>query len=448
MSEYFQTISTPIDLSSIGLNMILERQEDLDPSYVKKFLTKISTENTNNLKVDSHKPKTTFLIDWWFFVTSSISIQGKTYKVTNHAGNGTYGATAIVKNKEGNLFALKEQISDDAKDDFTVVKEAIINYILYVSTAPGRRPFTPKIHRIFYSTRTTTEGDKKFIYILSEALSKTGYQFLSVSKNITHGSVILYSQLVERLKELYDKYKFNHGDLKPGNVMFDSQNNLRLIDFGFSRLVLNNGTVNEIIIDTTTQFTANSSKHRDLTLMAAFIRYKFKLMAPDFVDHIKDGYNCSLLNAMNEIRTNCKGHNLSNMGDVYKFLNANENPMGTFDVVLTKINPLIKGLDEKANTLATIYKKNPDPSQPLPGQPSQPPNTLAAALEGGGGGGGGGGEVIEAGIPPTSKLPHYQGGAKVKRKNKSNRIYRNYGKFSSYRKSKRVTKRRHSLSLG
>jgi serine/threonine protein kinase len=337
-------------------------------------------------------------------------------------------------------------------------------------------------------------GEKKYIYILSEALSKTGYQFLSVSKNITHGSVILYSQLVERLQELYKKYNFNHGDLKPGNVMFDSQNNLRLIDFGLSRLVLNKDDMStKIIIDTTTQFTANSSEHRDLTLMAALIRYNFKLMIKDFVDDIETGYGCLLSRAMNGDRAYCNGQNVSDIGDVYIHINNYKNKNGTFESVLKKITPLIEGLDEKAKTLATIYKENPDPSQLLPGQPSQPPKTLAAALEGGGGGGGGGGEVIEADTPPTSiewssldptnfdpitpvtpvtpiglseagtpltpgiwspqnfkplKLPNYQGGAKVKRKTKSKRIYRNYGKLSSYRKSKRVTKRRHSCSLG
>lgn len=420
MSEYFQTISTPIDLSPIGLDMTLKTQEDLDPSYVKNFLTKITTVDKSLNTLESVKGP-----DVDTFVSGSIEIDGNVYEFHSHAGNGSYGATAIVQN-EGNLFALKEQISDGDNDDFTVVKEAIINYILYLSTAPGRRPFTPKIHRIFYSTRTTTEGDKKSIYILSEALSFTGYYFLSSINNITDGSVILYSQLVERLKELYDKYEFNHGDLKPGNVMFDSQKNLRLIDFGFSRLVLNKDMSTKIIIDTT-KYTSYSSKFRDLTLMAVLIRYNFEPRIPDFVDDIETGYSCenrktldktSLSQAINKIPTSCYGHNISNWEDVYKFINTYENIKGTFESVLTTITPLIEGLRSKPNDeyeFATIYKENPDPSQPLPEQPSQPPNTLAEALEGGGGAKRG---------PKTVK----RGGAKVKRKTKSKRIYRNYGK--------------------
>jgi serine/threonine protein kinase len=427
MSEYFQTISTPIDLSSIGLNMILETQDDLKKendlyrSYVKKFLTKITTVDKSLNTLESVKGP-----DVDTFVSGSIEIVGNVYEFHSHAGNGSYGATAIVQN-EGNLFALKEQISDDDKDDFTVVKEAIINYILYESTAPGRRPFTPKIHRIFYSTRTTTEGDKKSIYILSEALSFTGYYFLSGINNITDGSVILYSQLVERLRELYDKYEFNHGDLKPGNVMFDSQKNLRLIDFGFSRLVLNKDDMSTKIIIDTTEYTSYSSKFRDLTLMAVLIRYNFKPMIPDFVDDIETGYSCenretldktSLSQAMNNIPTRCYGNNISNWENVYKFINTYVNTKGTFESVLATITPLIEDLRSKPDDeyeFATIYKENPDPSQPLPEQPSQPPNTLAEALEGGGG--------ANRGPKPVKR-----GGAKVKRKTKSKRIYRNYGK--------------------
>ena len=418
MSVYFQTITTPIDLRPIGLDMTLNTQED-----VENFLTKITTVDKSLNTLASLK-----FPDGDTFFSGSIEIDGNMYTFSRHAGNGGYGATAIVQNKEGHFFALKEQISDGRDNDNLVVKEAIINYILYLSTAPGRRPFTPKIHRIFYSTRTTTEGDKKSIYILSESLSITGFTFLA-SVDKTDGSVILYSQLVERLKELFKIYNFNHGDLKPANVMFDYQGNLRLIDFGFSRLVLNKGSDNEILIETSTVFTANSSDYRDLTFMAASIRYSFKNETEDFVDTIEKGYGCSLSQVMMSHYRNCNRTYLSNMQDVYIHINNFINQKGKFDTVLPIITPLIEDLKSKPNqehTLATIYKTNPDPSQPLPEQPS--PKTLAEALEGGGG--------ANRGPKPVKR-----GGAKVKRKTKSKRIYRNYGK------SRRKTTRIHSSFL-
>lgn len=116
MSVYFQTITTPIDLSPIGLDMTLNTQKD-----VENFLTKITTVDTSLNTLASFK-----FPDGDTFFSGSIEIDGNTYTFSRHAGNGTYGATAIVQNKEGHLFALKEQISDGGDDDFTVVKEAII----------------------------------------------------------------------------------------------------------------------------------------------------------------------------------------------------------------------------------------------------------------------------------------------------------------------------------
>jgi serine/threonine protein kinase len=377
MAAQFQDISR-LDCSEIDIsfNLTAGTVTELDD---EDFLTsvKIIAEADNNLQaVRDRKNKLVFIAQTKTDV-SKIIIKGEEYRVIGHAGNGTYGATCIVAkdNPDGteSRFVLKEQTS--TTDDLRIIKEAIINFALNkVST------FFPKIYSVFYSVR----NGKDRLYFLCECLAVDGLKLLNAAPNVTKGNIILwiFRELLDRLKELFVNYAFNHGDLKLSNVMVDHNNQLRLIDFGLSRIVLDNLQAGKVIIEPST-FNTTSSASKDLTLMATTTNLSFKSYLVDpcktFIDTIDNGFNCRVYpkpwllwptlplsdaNAGKQIQ--CGTDILKSASDVYLYNNTHINPAGTFYIVrnsykgwalLTPPNLTAMGFRPKASP-------SPRPSQP------------------------------------------------------------------------------------
>ena len=403
----FQDIPFPLDCGPIGLAFTLSAgtvteldDEDFLPSV------KIIAEADNNLQAVTDFANNLVFIAQTVTDVSKITIDGEDYRVIGHAGNGTYGATCIVArdNLDGteSRFVLKEQASSSTApdEDLAIIKEAIINFALNKATVGY--PFFPTIHKVFYSTRNGT----KCLYCLIDLLAVDGQKLINTAPDrISKGHVIiwLFQQLIGRLQELFVRFSYNHGDLKPANIMVDHNNQLRLIDFGMSRMELKDS--GSPVIITHSVFNTKSSDTKDLTLMAISINYSFNSFLVDpcktFIDTIDNGFKCTTnvwvspalvpLSTAFNTAIKCRGQVLRNLGDAYMFNDTNNNPAGSFDVVGASLSSI-----------------------------QVPPVNLAAM---------GFRPIMLA--APQGPRPSQPGGAKLRRKTKSKRLYRKHGTIYS-----------------
>jgi len=464
----FLDVALPIDFRQMGINFTID-------SSMMGTISQIMRDNGWNVdndivRVPDADNNLSAVIpagstDLVFVPNTTCIIDGATYKVISHSGNGSFGATCIVAREEGGnelRFALKEQKAD--YNPLDIVKEAMANYFLN-QVDDKANPFFPKIYKLFRSRRRngSNSGDK--IYILMDLLAVDGHKFLQVLNSRSQadtGAVILFDQLAEPLKELYEKYEYNHGDLKPGNVMFGHDNRLRLIDFGFTRI-----RIGGVIIQHD-DFNKESNESQDLTQMAALIRYGFTIRmlgrAGNFIEDINTGYGCILSDAANEKSVVCKCPatnvtiNISNMGELYELCDTCENPAGTFDKVIPKIKRFgaIPPVDlPKLGFLFSLLVKPVAPSgggggglPPLaPGLPPRPPAALRIVA--GAGGGRGGPQLPAVWLPPPSPRTivgfildlltgQLFGGAKLRRNKKTRRISNKNVSKRRNRKSRRI----------
>ena len=400
----FQDITLPLDCTPIGLNFILTSGTvaELDK---QAFLTNVMRVPDADNRLQAARPVNDLIfIAQTDTVVSNITINGENYRVIGHAGNGTYGATCIVAkdNPDGteSRFVLKEQTSSHYRDDLRVIKEAIINFAL--NKAPVGHPFFPTIYSVFYSTRNSQPR----LYCLIDLLAVDGYKLINTAPDpVSKSNVIfwLFSHLIDRLQELYVKFSYNHGDLKPANVMVDHNNQLRLIDFGMSRMELvdSSGPVTLEL----SEFNTRSSNTKDLTLMAIMTNYSFKTFinaaCTTFLDTIDNGFNCKTnvwvssaapLSAAITTPIKCGTQVLRNMGDAYKFNDTHDNPTGSFVTVRASC-PSVPPVDLAAMGFT-----------PMPLMGPQGPRPVVVLLPG----------------------PSQPGGAKLRRKTKSKRLYRKY----------------------
>ena len=347
LAPRFRDVALPIDFNPMGIDFTID--SSMNGTISKIMIEKGWVVDKDIVRVPDADNKLSALIpagstDLVFVPNTTCIIGGATYRVISHAGNGSYGATCIVAREEGGnelRFALKEQ--EAGYNLLDIVKEAMANHFLNLVDDPAK-PFFPKIYKLFRSSRRngSNPGDK--IYILMDLLAVDGHKFLQVlnSRKQAHvGVVILFDQLAEPLKELYEKYEYNHGDLKPSNVMFGHDNRLRLIDFGLTRI-----RIGGVIIQHDA-FNKESNASQDLTQMAALIRDSFTPtmlgVASKFIEDINTGYHCILSDATNGKSVYCKcpatkvTNKISDMGGLYKLCDTCENQAGTFDKVIPEI---------------------------------------------------------------------------------------------------------------
>jgi hypothetical protein len=365
-------VRLPLDLNAIGLNFTLTPASVAELDNPVLILPLVSTVPVNNLDARFINGKIIFKAHAAALAGSYITIDGVTYRVIAHAGNGTYGATCIVARDIDGVrekrFVLKEQNSS-AVTDIAFVKEAIINHVIYQATSPPNgaaagnyKPFAGQVHKLFYSVR---DGFKR-IYCLIDLLAIDAHKYLQASvmddADIFSRSAAIYNifkQYIYRLRQLYEMYKYSHGDFKPDNVMFDHADNLRLIDFGFSKITLKD-TADipiPITIITNPEFNNLDNTSQDNTNMAAFIRmtHNLGLAGPPmvllssyhFIRGIVYGYGRNLTACREQGGVYCNivdaagvithSYHLAGIGDMYKICDLHENPAGTFDSVIAAL---------------------------------------------------------------------------------------------------------------
>jgi hypothetical protein len=197
------------------------------------------------------------------------------YYILGTIGAGAYGKIYLLQNKITKyvLKAQKYDSTDAAKQAQTLktmLKEAIIHFILYKNNSTN----FPKIFQIawtdthFYIVMEYLDPDMGSIlndYPLYKTIAnKEKDEYMIFSCNIT-------TKVAKILKPLQESLNYSHGDVHFGNLYLGKDNNIKLLDFGFSTIEL--GTNRIITNDLNTHYKTG----KDITILTRTILYHLKM---------------------------------------------------------------------------------------------------------------------------------------------------------------------------
>jgi serine/threonine protein kinase len=167
-----------------------------------------------------------------------------TFTVEKEIGKGSYGTVYNVRDKKGNVSALKVIVVED--DDLEkrkrhflqAVEEAVVNILLFKESA--QRSHGPYVQEL-YEVGCVEEEDKTTIYLRVEYLDKTLGQMLSGHSQAFNDRFVpsMLMNLAAILAFFKERLQMNHRDLKSDNIMFVKKKgkwSMRLIDFGLTCL--------------------------------------------------------------------------------------------------------------------------------------------------------------------------------------------------------------------
>lgn len=159
---------------------------------------------------------------------SYIDINSVRYTVLNHISEGTFGRLCRVTDGTTE-YALKEQRCMDMDNVIAVTNEILCQHIVSQNTYKGT-PLAPKIISTYFDTTSLT------VFMVMELMGKTVGNYFISEATLPQWFRYVLDTLADYLGYLQSTLRFTHGDLKHDNVMFDSTNTMRMIDFGFTRL--------------------------------------------------------------------------------------------------------------------------------------------------------------------------------------------------------------------
>lgn len=160
------------------------------------------------------------------------------YQIIKKLGNGTFGITYLVQDKNGDNYALK--VIDVAKaqrtglDTYNLQEE--VQTLIELSSDPHCYPYIA----CYYEYYTTKFRGRNSVCILSEYVN--GPTLEEMIERMNESQYVLSEeqlwryiyQIISAINYIH-KMGYAHRDIKPGNIMFDTMNNqMKLIDFGFA----------------------------------------------------------------------------------------------------------------------------------------------------------------------------------------------------------------------
>lgn len=336
-------IPLPLDFRPMGITLRLDyaNRADLDnPALFGQLAAIPPADNQLSWAIDA-TGRTVFRAHG-LALNSYIKVTGLMFRVISHIGNGAFGTTCrVARDDPANPaqevhYVLKEiNVSADPVKNLNVVKEAIINKIVHGALIPS---CAPDVHVIFTGIR----GGQARIYIISELLSITSGQYIAgMGAARRLGAVsTLYGGLVNRLRVLYEAFRFNHGDFHAENSMFGFDDRPYIIDFGYAQITLPAANGNVIVINTNSGANTVPNRSKDLSLMTASLLRGYPALAAAHrtAAFIKSGYGCDWIDTYsNDTPRMCGNMPIANGWDVYKLLDVLENPRGKFSDVTANI---------------------------------------------------------------------------------------------------------------
>lgn len=163
------------------------------------------------------------------FFASSGPTESQRYKLTEVIGKGSYGvvASAIDQFHQGEKVAIKKitNVFDHVSDATRILREIKLLRLL-------RHPDIVEIKHIMLPP---SSRDFKDIYVVFELMETDLHQVIKANDDLTpeHHQFFLY-QMLRGLKYIHSARVF-HRDLKPKNILANSDCKLKICDFGLAR---------------------------------------------------------------------------------------------------------------------------------------------------------------------------------------------------------------------
>ena len=164
----------------------------------------------------------------------------KTFKISDHfLGKGLTGVVRTGSNSKGELFAIKSIWKADVAQNELFKKEVEISLMV-------ENDNIVKCYEIY--------EDNSFIHFVLELLQGGDlfdHIINSPNRKLDENEVIeLLYQMLQALRYLHYDLKVAHRDIKPENFLLINKNGkniIKLIDFGFSTFLPENGYMNELL---------------------------------------------------------------------------------------------------------------------------------------------------------------------------------------------------------
>ena len=160
-------------------------------------------------------------------------IESQRYKLTEVIGKGSYGvvASAVDQFNHGDKVAIKKitNVFDHVSDATRILREIKLLRLL-------RHPDIVEIKHIMLPP---SQKDFKDIYVVFELMETDLHQVIKANDDLTpeHHQFFLY-QMLRGLKYIHSARVF-HRDLKPKNILANSDCKLKICDFGLARPAFN-----------------------------------------------------------------------------------------------------------------------------------------------------------------------------------------------------------------
>jgi len=166
------------------------------------------------------------------FFAATGSTEAQRYKLTEVIGKGSYGVVAAaVDQYTGEKVAIKKitNVFDHVSDATRILREIKLLRLL-------RHPDIVEIKHIMLPPSST---DFKDIYVVFELMETDLHQVIKANDDLTpeHHQFFLY-QMLRGLKYIHSAKVF-HRDLKPKNILANSDCKLKVCDFGLARPAFN-----------------------------------------------------------------------------------------------------------------------------------------------------------------------------------------------------------------
>ena len=299
-------------------------------------------------------------------------INDSRYEYIGHLASGNYGDVYKVKNTTDNkIYALKRQkfkvtnITSLSNRTFKreAIQEAIVNLILYDTQGSGinENKYIGDVHKIVCRSNPTDDPIEYIrIYTVIEFFEgNTLYGYLSersTDRNMfLEQSTSFIKKIAEILKELQGSLKFTHGDFHGRNSMITNDGNIKMIDFGFTRIEKDN-----LKIVCRPDFNKNYKSGKDLTVLLYSI-FGYSIIAADAeYDKTAAVYNIYKDILGNHIFTDVSKNTIRNTTEIYEHLDAKETDN-------TKAYPsnVIEKIDELSRAVASTTTLAPTTTQAL-----------------------------------------------------------------------------------
>lgn len=221
-------------------NGIVHSKESNDCSIDKNCAKGLSNTNSNGVKTELENTKVCKTIDEKSKRQSKMAISINDFKILKVLGKGAYGKVYQVRKingpGSGQIYAMKAMNKSRICGSKTDVRHTKAERDVLVSVNKESNPFIVRLHFAFETERR--------LYLVQEfccggeLFRRMEFERLMLEKD----ALFYLSEIVIALEYLHSK-GIVYRDLKTENVMLDKQGHVKLIDFGLSKMNMENDTL-------------------------------------------------------------------------------------------------------------------------------------------------------------------------------------------------------------